>query len=183
MKKTLRLSAGLFSFSLFISNAFAFGLPQTVASVDLARFAGTWYEVARNPIVFEPTCACARQVLTPRADGKVDVYNSCNEGSPSGNLREIRGTAEATDSSGAKLSVDFGFFWSGDYWIVGLAPDYSYAVVTDRIGYSLYILSRTPEMDPALYDQALKDAAAQVSISRLVVQPKQVCSYPTAMWR
>jgi apolipoprotein D and lipocalin family protein len=166
------------SFIAFATSAFAFASIKTVPQVDLAKFAGTWYEIARNPIIFEPKCACARQVLTPMPDGKVAVLNSCNKDDVNGKLTTIRGTAEASDDTGAKLAVDFGFPWKGDYWIIDVAPDYSYAVVTDRFGYSLYILSRTPQMDPVSFQDALDAAKTQVSINRLKITDQNSCTYP-----
>jgi apolipoprotein D and lipocalin family protein len=168
----------LVSMAAFASSAAAFAKVETVAAVDLARFAGTWYEIARNPIIFEPVCACARQVLAPLPNGQISVLNTCNKNNVDGPLTSIRGTAEATDASDSKLAVDFGFPWKGDYWIIDLAPDYSYAVVTDRFGYSLYILSKTPNMDETSYQNALKAAETQVSIKRLVVTDQTGCTYP-----
>jgi apolipoprotein D and lipocalin family protein len=153
---------------------------HTVAQVDLGEYAGTWYEIARNPIIFEPSCACARQVLTPAANGAIDVYNSCDNHRVGGKLVEIRGTAKSADSTGARLEVSFGFPWKGDYWVIALDSQYRYAVVTDRFGYSLYILSRTPELDPALHEEALQAAKRQVSIKRLKTTPQDGCTYPSA---
>lgn len=151
---------------------------KTVPSVDLHRYVGIWYEIARNPVIFEPKCACARQVLTALDDGKVGVYNTCDKRDPNGKLLEVRGTASPTDASDAKLSVDFGFLWKGDYWVIALDPEYRYAVVTDRFGYSLYILSRTPTLEPSLFEKALAAAQSQVSIRRLKMTQQEGCTYP-----
>ena len=155
-----------------------FAAIHVVEQVDLNRFIGTWYEIARNPIIFEPKCACAQQKLGQLDTNTVSVYNSCNVGSIGGKLSEIRGTATPVDGLSSKLAVDFGFFWKGDYWVIALDPEYKYAVVTDRFGYSLYILSKTPTLDSALYAKALASAETQVKTDRLVVTPQEGCTYP-----
>ncbi len=156
----------------------AFARIQTVPHVELDRYVGTWYDISSNPILFQPSCACERQVLTPTADGKVSVFNSCNDPTAKDPLSEIRGTAEAVDPTDSKLAVDFGFPWKGDYWIIALDPEYRYAVVTDRFGYSLYILSKTPELDESLYNEALHSAATQVNVSNLKFSDQTGCVYP-----
>lgn len=149
---------------------------QTVTFVDLGRYAGTWYQIARNPLIFEWGCECSRQILTPKEDGDVDVYNTCNFRSPQGSLREIRGTARVVDAqTNAKLEVDFGLPWKGDYWVIGLDPEYRWAVVTDSRKWSLYILSKTPTLEAELMEAALKTAAEQVDTSRLHMTNQQGC--------
>ena len=152
---------------------------QTVERVSLAEYAGTWYRISSNPVPYEPKCACARQVLTPAANSKIAVYNSCNALSD-GKLKEIRGSAVATDASGSKLSVDFGLPWKGDYWVIALDSEYRYAVVTDRFGFSLYILSREPTLSDELYKKAVQEASQQVSVKRLVIAGQSNCHYPPA---
>ncbi len=151
---------------------------ETLAHVDLAKFAGTWYRISANPIIFEPACACARQVLSPGTDGKINVLNTCNKDSVDGKLVSISGTATPKDASNSKLSVNFGLPWGGDFYIIALAPDYQWAVVTDRFGYSLYIQAKTPTITAAEYTEALKAAAAQVNVSRLQLAQQNGCTYP-----
>ncbi len=149
---------------------------KTLEKVDLGRFAGTWYRISANPIAYEPKSACSRQVLTPTADGRVAVYNSGNVSS--GKLFEIRGFAEPIDSSGSKLEVDFGLPWKGSYWIIGLDSDYRYAVVTDAYSYSLYIMARTPQMDPQDYRKMVAQVAGMIDTSRLRMERQAGCTYP-----
>ena len=149
---------------------------KTVEFVELSRYAGTWYQIARNPIIFEWGCECSRQVLTPKDNGLIDVYNTCNFRSPQGYMREIRGTARVVDaSSNAKLEVDFGLPWKGDYWVIALDPDYRWAVVTDARKWSLYVLSKTPSLEPELYQEALRQASQQVDTSRLYMTTQEGC--------
>lgn len=173
MKRTL------FSVLLLLSStAWGEGL-RTVPFVEVSRYLGAWYQIARNPLPFEQGCVCSRQVLSARPDGRVGVYNSCNNQSASGPLREIRGFAINDDpSSNARFTVDFGLPRLGQYWIIGLDADYRYAVVSDPSKSSLYILSKTPTLTPELYASALAEAAAQVETSSLQMTDQNGCAYP-----
>lgn len=153
---------------------------QTVPFVDVQKYLGTWYQVSRVVLPFEGDCACAQQTLgLDTSKGVVTVYNSCNDKSPSGRLREIRGFATNDDpQTNSKFTVDFGLPQTGKYWIVALGANYEYAVVSDPDRKSLYILSKTPELDPALYQEALVKASLQLDTSRLVPTIQNGCSYP-----
>lgn len=147
--------------------------------MDLSQFLGTWYRISSNPVVFEPKCLCARQVLSPSKDNRVAVYNSCTRDNSSRKIIEIKGFASALDNTGSKLSVDFGLPWKGSYWIIGFDPDQGYAVVTDKWGYSLYLMSRTPEVSSDLYNKMVsiaKNAGAETN--RLQIQSHAACTYP-----
>lgn len=158
----------------------AFAKVETLPSLDLGKFAGTWYRIAANPIIFEPKCACARQVLSPGADGKINVLNTCNKNDVDGKLVTISGTATPKDSTNSKLSVNFGLPWGGDFYVIAVSSDYQVAVVTDRFGYSLYIQAKTPTISAEQYNEALDAAAAQVSTSRLQIEQQDGCTYPAA---
>jgi len=150
---------------------------RTVPYVEVERYLGTWYQIARNPLIFEGNCICSRQVLS-LGQGRVDVYNSCNEPT-TGALREIRGFATNNDpSSNAQFTVDFGLPQTGQYWIIGLDVDYRFAVVSDPSLVSLYILSKTPTLSAELYDEAVALAAEQLDVSRLRLTPQTGCAYP-----
>lgn len=155
----------------------SFAQLRTVPYVEVDRYLGTWYQIARNPLIFEGNCICSRQVLSLVTD-RVDVYNSCNEPT-TGELREIRGFATNNDANtNAQFTVDFGLPRKGQYWIIGLDHDYRYAVVSDPSKLSLYILSKTPTLDQELYEEAVAIAAEQLDVSRLVMTPQMGCAYP-----
>lgn len=150
---------------------------RTVPYVEVERYLGTWYQIARNPLIFEGNCICSRQVLS-LGQGRVDVYNSCNEPT-TGQLREIRGFATNNDpNSNAQFTVDFGLPQTGQYWIIGLDVDYRFAVVSDPSLRSLYILSKTPALAPELYEEAVSLAAEQIDVSKLQLTPQAGCVYP-----
>lgn len=153
---------------------------RVVESVDLKRYAGRWYEVARLPNKFEEDCASdVTAEYTLRDDGKLGVVNRCLK--QTGKIEEAKGVARVADkTTNAKLKVRFapGFLsflpqvW-GDYQIIDLAPDYAYAVVGDPPRKYLWILSRTPQLDDATYKQAVNSAAAQGFDTSRLVKTKQ----------
>jgi apolipoprotein D and lipocalin family protein len=129
---------------------------DVVEEVDLDRYAGLWYEIARYPNSFERGCVGVTAEYAPRDDGRIDVVNTCIESTLDGPARTIEGTARVVDpATNAKLKVTFFWPFEGDYWIIDLAEDYSYAVVGSPDRQFLWILSRTPAMDDALYQQIL----------------------------
>lgn len=167
------------SWSLRAANAKQSQELQTVDYVDVSKYLGTWYQIARNPLFFEGNCACSRQVLSTTSDSKIQVYNSCNDVTVTGPLREISGFATNEDPmSNSKFKVDFGLPKKGDYWIIGLGTNYEYAVVSDPSRRSLYILSKTPTLDPILFNEALAKASSQLDTSKLIMTIQQQCQYP-----
>jgi apolipoprotein D and lipocalin family protein len=125
---------------------------RTVAHVDLERYAGDWFEIARFPNRFQRSCVGdVRASYTRRADGQIDVVNWCRTAE---GYIEARGIARIADPhTSAKLKVRFAPAWLswlsavwGDYWVIGLAPDYSWAVVGDPSREYLWILARTPQL-------------------------------------
>jgi apolipoprotein D and lipocalin family protein len=135
---------------------------ETVAFVDLDRYLGTWYEIASYPAWFQRGCTAVTAEYGLRDDGRISVLNSCRKGSLDGKLKRAKGRAKVADTStNAKLKVSFfGPFW-GDYWIIDLDSDYQWAVVGEPKRRYLWILSRTPVMDDALYESIVAKLAAQ----------------------
>jgi apolipoprotein D and lipocalin family protein len=148
---------------------------ETVPHVDLARYLGTWYEIASFPQSFQRGCTATTATYTLRDDGQLDVLNRCRLGSPDGEEKTARGRARVVDrSTNAKLEVSFFRPFWGAYWIIDLAPDYSYAVVGHPGRDYLWILSRTPTMSDETYQRIVARLRAQgYETSRLVrtVQP------------
>lgn len=132
----------------------------TVPSVDLDRYVGRWYEIAKYPNKFQKQCvANTTATYSKKSDGKLQVVNEClksdgTTNSATGEAKIVKG------SNNAKLKVRFapGFLsflsavW-GDYWIIDLGADYEYAVIGEPKREYLWILSRKPEMDDATYQR------------------------------
>jgi apolipoprotein D and lipocalin family protein len=127
---------------------------EVVDSVDLDRYLGTWYEIASYPMYFQKGCTATTATYSLRDDGLIKVVNRCRKDSLDGKLKEAVGRARVVDpETNAKLEVSFfGPFW-GDYWIIDLDPDYQWAVVGGAKRKYLWILSRTPQMDTALFNE------------------------------
>ncbi len=173
---TLKLLS-FFIFGLYFMNSAQAQL-QTVPYVELSKYAGTWYQISHKPLIFEGKCICSRQVLSGLEDGTVGVYNTCNDPT-TGELRSISGVATNNDpSTNAQFTVDFGLPHTGQYWIIGLGDNYEYAVVSDPSLLSLYILSKTPQLSPELYAEAVEKAQRQVDVSKLRVTEQRNCEYP-----
>ena len=128
---------------------------QVVPSVDLSRYAGTWYEIARLPNKFQKECiGDVTATYTLLANGEIKVVNRCRK--INGEITEAEGRARraSDDEPSSKLKVRFApaflsflsFVW-GDYWILELAADYSYAVVGEPDRKYLWVLARSPKMD------------------------------------
>jgi apolipoprotein D and lipocalin family protein len=125
--------------------------PVSVASVDIARYAGLWYEIARYPSWFQRNCQGVTALYTPRPDGRITVLNTCRTGARDGRPRAVRGVARVIPgSNGARLAVNFAPVplpaGRGNYWILSLDDAYTQAVVGDPSGRYLWFLSRTPRV-------------------------------------
>jgi apolipoprotein D and lipocalin family protein len=132
---------------------------ETVKHVDLEKYLGKWYEIARFPQRFENGCTHVVAEYALRDDGKITVKNSCIK---NGKPDVAMGIASPHDKkTNAKLDVQF--FWpiNGKYWIIALAPDYSYAMVGHPNRKYLWILNRKPVMDSMTYNHLVLMAAGK----------------------
>jgi apolipoprotein D and lipocalin family protein len=140
---------------------------ETVAYVELEKYMGKWYEISAFPQRFEKGCHCTTAEYALNPDEHVEVKNSCRKNSSTGKLNVATGKAFVADrQSNAKLKVQFFWPFRGDYWIIDLASDYSYAVVGAPNRKYLWILARQPKMEPALYNEIvsrIKDKGFDVS--------------------
>ena len=136
--------------------------PRTVGQVDLARYAGTWFEVARLPTSFQDSarvrCDDVTATYTARPDGAITVVNRCRNMLDGGAERVADGVARSVSPGNDRLRVSFFWPFFGDYWVIGLDPDYRWAVVGAPGRDFLWILSRTPRMAPADYAAAVEIA-------------------------
>ena len=123
-------------------------VPMTVeGALDLNRYLGKWYEIARFPNRFERGCVGVTAEYSMRSDGDVRVVNTCREGTLDGKVTVADGSARV--EAPGRLSVTFVPwlpFARGDYWVLYVAPDYSMAVVGNPKGTTGWILARTPQI-------------------------------------
>lgn len=132
-------------------------LLRVVSSVDLQKYTGVWYEIARYPHRFQKDCYGSTATYTLRDDGKIQVLNECRKGGPDGERITAEGTARVVDNAtNAKLKVSFLWPFSGDYWIIDLGEQYEFAVIGHPKRKYLWILSRTKEMKDDVYTGILE---------------------------
>jgi len=135
---------------------------ETVPSVDLQKYMGKWYEIASFPQRFQKGCNCTTAEYEMTDKGYVRVINTCRKNSPDGKISRASGKAFVVEgTNNAKLKVQFFWPFRGDYWIIDLAQDYSYAVVGDQSRKYLWILSRSPNMDESLYQEIVQRCAGK----------------------
>lgn len=126
--------------------------PKTVKYVDIKKYAGLWYEIAKIPNRFQKQCVKGTTALYElKENGEIRVINSCYD--KDNELDKTEGVARIVDNkSNAKLEVSFfsilGWrpIW-GDYWIIGLDENYQWAIVGTPSRKYGWILSRTPKLD------------------------------------
>lgn len=126
----------------------------TVERVDLNRYAGLWYEIARIPNRFQKQCVSGTTAeYSLMEDGRIQVVNRCQEAD--GNQDSAKGVARVTDvRTNSKLQVSFvrflgrNWFW-GDYWVIGLDEDYQWAIVGHPKREYGWILAREPALKPS----------------------------------
>ena len=153
---------------------------RTVPRVELSRYVGKWYEIAKYPNRFQKQCAGnTAATYTLKENGRIKVKNECL--TYSGELESAVGEAKIVDkTSNSKLKVRFApkfisflsFVW-GDYWIIDLDADYRYVMIGDPGRDYFWILSREPEMSDVIYEQLLRKAESRGFESARVQKTRQ----------
>ncbi len=142
--------------------------PRTVDHVDLKRYQGTWYELARLPMFFQRNCAQSEAHYRLKPDGNIAVLNRCR--TEKGEWEEATGTASPqVPGKTDKLWVVFDNWFSkilpgvakGDYWVLYVSDDYKQAIVGNPDRKYLWLLSRTPTVPKEVRDEMLAKAQQQ----------------------
>jgi apolipoprotein D and lipocalin family protein len=144
----------------------------SVPAVDLARYSGKWFEIASFPMFFQRNCvADTTAEYAPAPDGGITVRNRCRTDK---GFDDATGKATAVEGFGnGRLKVSFFWPFKADYWIVGLDPEYRWAVVGNPNRKYLWVLSRTSGLPPELLQAALASASAQgFDLSQLRYTPQ-----------
>jgi len=173
------LASGVFGYNKAIFDDNDKNPVKTVNSVDLKKYAGKWFEIARYPNRFQKKCTGnVTATYTLKSEKKVEVLNECLD--KKGKITKAKGEAKIVDSTtNAKLKVRFApgwlswlpFVW-GDYWILELDDDYEYVVVGDPGRDYLWILSRESKLDSATYDRLLQ------KVEEMGFEPKRLVKTP-----
>lgn len=140
---------------------------KPVASVDLSRYVGKWYEIGKYPNRFQKQCVANTAAnYTMKSNGKIEVRNECTL--KDGRIETAIGEAKIADKkTNSKLKVRFAppalsflpFVWA-NYWIIDLDPEYGYVAIGEPKREYFWILSRNSSMDDALYQTILRRAEA-----------------------
>ena len=147
---------------------------ETVTTVDLQKYSGKWFEIASFPQRFQKGCHCTTAEYTVTSKDYLIVENRCNKDSLNGKSLYIKGKVFAEKNSGnSKLKVQFFWPFKGKYWVIDLAPDYSYAVVGHPNRNYLWILSRTASMDDLLYHEIVSRIEAKGYDVSKILKTKQ----------
>jgi apolipoprotein D and lipocalin family protein len=182
MKKKIILIIMIVLVPIFLEGCFLFGgsigdTVPVVDFVDLEKYAGKWYEISSLPTWFAKNLVCVTATYTLLENGKIEVLNQGYKDSPEGKFDSITGTAWVPDpNEPARLKVSFFPLISSQYNIIALDEEnYTYAMVTGSSYKYLWILSRTPQMDPTIYDGLVQQAEDWgYDISELKMTP-QIC--------
>jgi apolipoprotein D and lipocalin family protein len=125
-------------------------VPQPAKSVELDRYLGRWYEMARYEAPFQKGCEAVTADYSLREDDQIKVVNTCRKGSVVGKLKQAVGKAKVVDTAtGAKLKVSFFGPFYGDYWVLDRADDYRWSIVGEPSGRYLWMLTRSAQPDAA----------------------------------
>ena len=136
---------------------------EAIVSLDVPRYMGTWYEVAKYPNWFQKRCiANTSATYAVQSNGMLQVLNRCQK--EDGSMSEALGAAKQVgDATSPKLEVRFApawlsflpFVW-GNYWVIDLDPQYQLAAVSEPSRKYLWILSRTKTVEPKAYEVLLQ---------------------------
>ena len=146
-------------------------VPEPAKAVTVDLYLGRWFEIARYEQRFERGCTNVTADYNLRSDGKIEVLNSCRR--PDGTLRVARGLANTVSASNAKLKVRFFGLFSGDYWVLDHADDYSWSIVGEPSGRYLWILVRQSNPAPECVEGLIERAAQMGYDTSMLILTKQ----------
>lgn len=153
--------------------------PHVADGLDLSRFQGRWYEIARIPRDYDALCHDTTADYRLTAPGKLELAHSCRVGASSGPEQRFAAAAEVDDPAvPAKLSLQIGLY-RGSYWVLEVGKNYEYAVIGHPSLTMLWVLSREPSLDPSTYQHALELARREgFSPNDLVLTPQSGTETP-----
>ncbi|HPF51833.1 MAG TPA: lipocalin family protein [Draconibacterium sp.] len=133
-------------------------IDKSVANeLELPKYLGTWYEIARYDHPFERGLVGVTANYSMRPDGKIKVLNSGYKNSLGGEYTETLGKAKIPDPENEQAKFKVAFFWIfyADYYVLELDENYQWALIGSKSDKYLWILSRTPQLEPNVYNYLL----------------------------
>ena len=163
MRKGIYFFLIVFSFTIIGMTSISAQIQETmidktvVKEVDLQKYLGTWYEIARYNHRFERGLVGVTANYSMREDGKIKVLNSGYKKRLDGRFKQAEGKAYLPDSELDPAKLKVSFFWNfyGDYFVLDLDENYQWAIVGSSSDKYLWMLSRTPQLDKELYNELL----------------------------
>jgi len=148
----------------------------TVNEVNLEKYAGQWYEIARLPNKFEEGLKCVTATYSLKKNGKIDVLNAGISTEKMGEPSSANGTAWIPNPEfPGRLKVSFFWPFAGNYYIISLDEGYQYALVGDPSRKFLWVLSRTKQLDETIYSKLLEIARQNEFKIEHVIKVEQDC--------
>ena len=149
---------------------------STVPFVDIEKYTGQWYEIARLPNSFEKGLECVSANYTLKKNGKIEVLNKGYSIKEAGKFNTAKGTAWIPNTDfPARLKVSFFWPFAGDYYIISLDDNYAYALVGDPSRKYLWILSRSKNLDHSTYSELLDIALTNGFDTDNIIKVNQDC--------
>jgi apolipoprotein D and lipocalin family protein len=149
---------------------------NVVPNVDVKKYSGKWYEIARLPNSFEKKLKCTTATYTLREDGKITVLNGGTNILDNKKKSSIEGVAWIPDKgSPAKLKVQFFWPFCGNYWIMELDKDYRYALIGDPSRKYLWVLARENKLEEETYKMLLRKAIENGYNVDAIIKVEQNC--------
>lgn len=148
---------------------------KTVEHVDIKRYMGVWYEIARFPHRFEKDLVGVTATYTLKENGKISVLNQGYKNTFEGKHKTANGRGRIPDANvPGRLQVTFFLCFWADYLILELDPEYQYVLVGSSTPDYLWILSRTPQMDESIYMMLVEKAKSLgYDVSKLEKVPQK----------
>jgi apolipoprotein D and lipocalin family protein len=149
---------------------------STVKELDINKYVGTWFEIARLPNKFEKGLECVTATYKIKKDGKIEVINKGHLVKDHSKIKKIKGVAWVPDKNEpARLKVSFFWPFSGKYWVLALDNEYNYALVGDPSRKYLWILSKFNKLEKAIYDSLLETASDKGFDVKMILLVNQNC--------
>ena len=147
--------------------------PQPVPYVDIKKFSGLWYEVARTYNSYQEECVASSVEYKLQKDSTYKVYNRCFKHVIGGDLVEYSGTAEPTiGNSMSKIDMTYYYIFTREYHVIHLENDYSAAVVADKEMEQVWVMSRVPKLRKSKLNKILVKLEKNMDLTRLIYTPQ-----------
>lgn len=147
--------------------------PMPVPNVDIERFSGLWYEVARTYNSYQENCVASSVEYVLQEKKEYKVFNRCFEHEVGGDLIEYRGTATPADgTSMSAIEMTYFYIFTKEYLVIHIDKEYSAAVVADRDMEQVWIMSRKPKMPQSVLNNILAKLDPTMDLERLIYTPQ-----------